>query len=239
MNYKGISQEDIVHVAFPIWTYTYLATLAVIFLVTDFLRYKSVIIFEGIAYVVTWVLITWGEGLTSLILVEVCYGIVCSTEVAYYTYIYAKVNREHYQKVTSYTYSAIFAGRFLGGVVAQLLVSFDLMNYHELNYISLSCVSIAVIFSLLLPSVNTSIYFHREKTVTEYNTFEIGNSANQTRLSKIKQTGRYLFEDFKDAYSSSYVFKWSLWWAVGRFCSSLILSRTTYVYTIFFTALVV
>lgn len=62
-----------------------------------------------------------------------------ATEVAYYTYIYAKVDRDKFQVVTGFTKSAILIGRFLAGVVAQLLVSFRLMNLRDLNYISLGC----------------------------------------------------------------------------------------------------
>lgn len=59
-----------------------------------------------------------------------------ATEVAYYTYIYAKVDREHYQQVTSNSRSAILFGRFSGSVLAQLFIEYDVMNPAELNYIS-------------------------------------------------------------------------------------------------------
>lgn len=62
-----------------------------------------------------------------------------ATEVAYYTYIYAKVERDRFQLVTGFTKSAILSGRFLGGVVAQLMVSLQLMNVRDLNYISFGC----------------------------------------------------------------------------------------------------
>lgn len=59
-----------------------------------------------------------------------------ATEIAYYTYIYAKVEKVHFQKVTSHTRAALLAGRTLSGVLAQLLVSFNLMDYRQLNYIT-------------------------------------------------------------------------------------------------------
>ncbi len=62
-----------------------------------------------------------------------------ATEVAYYTYIYAKVERDKYQQVTGFTKAAVLCARFLAGVVAQLLVSFRLMDLRQLNYISLGC----------------------------------------------------------------------------------------------------
>lgn len=60
-----------------------------------------------------------------------------ATEVAYFTYIYAKVPKEYYQQVTSHTRAAILAGRAISSVIAQILVSFDLMDYKQLNYITL------------------------------------------------------------------------------------------------------
>lgn len=60
-----------------------------------------------------------------------------ATEVAYSTYMYAKVSKDKYQKVTSYTKSASLAGRFLSGTLGQFLVSLKLMDLRELNYISL------------------------------------------------------------------------------------------------------
>ena len=60
---------------------------------------------------------------------QVAYGLATSTEVAYYTYIYAKVSREHYQKVTSFTRVSLLMGRFLAGVAAQILASNQILDY--------------------------------------------------------------------------------------------------------------
>lgn len=46
---------------FPVGTYAYLAELVVVFLVTDFLRYKPVIILNGIFGIATWSLLIVGK----------------------------------------------------------------------------------------------------------------------------------------------------------------------------------
>lgn len=51
--------------------------------------------------------------------------------------MYAKVDKTHYQKVTGNARAAILSGRFMASVIAQLLVSFDVMNLRELNYLTL------------------------------------------------------------------------------------------------------
>ena len=47
---------------YPVWTYSYLCVLVLVFLATDLLRYKAVIVVEGFAYVATWVTMLWGRG---------------------------------------------------------------------------------------------------------------------------------------------------------------------------------
>ena len=151
--YPNITLEQAYNDVYPVWTYSYLCLLVVVFLVTDLARYKVVIVVEGFAYVATWCLLIWGRGVgwmramqvkivnlksffelsitlkldlfqhrdyfIQLIPVQVAYGLATSTEVAYYTYIYAKVDPRHFQKITSFTRTAILLGRFLSGTLAQ------------------------------------------------------------------------------------------------------------------------
>ena len=50
------------------------------------------------------------------------YGIATSTEVAYYTYIYAKVDADKYQQVTSFTRVASLSAIFLSSVTGQVSI---------------------------------------------------------------------------------------------------------------------
>ena len=51
---------------FPVWTYSYFALLIVVFLVTDYLLYKPVIVFEGISFIMTWCILIWGQGVAAM-----------------------------------------------------------------------------------------------------------------------------------------------------------------------------
>ncbi|XP_069676610.1 thiamine transporter 1-like [Periplaneta americana] len=159
--WKNFTGEDIEEI-FSTGTYSYLVELVFVFLVTDLLRYKPVIIFDGIFAIITWSLLIWGFGVPVMQIMEVFYSFFLAAEVAYYTYIYAQVDKEHYQKVTSHTRAAYLTGRALSGVVSQLLVSYNVLDYYELNFISLTAVTLATIWVLFLPSVKHSIYFFRE-----------------------------------------------------------------------------
>lgn len=81
---------------------------------------------------------------------ESIWGTYAAAEVAYFVYMYAKVDRCHYQQVTSHTRTAILMGQFLGAVLGQLLVSLKWMDVRQLNYLSLACTSLFVfLFELL------------------------------------------------------------------------------------------
>lgn len=61
-----------------------------------------------------------------------------ASEVAYYTYIYAKVDQEQYQKVTSHTRAAFLLGKAGAGLSSQLLVTYNVLDYEQLNYLTIA-----------------------------------------------------------------------------------------------------
>jgi thiamine transporter 2/3 len=52
-----------IEVIFSTGTYAYLVELVFVFLVTDLLRYKPVIVLDGISAIVTWTLLIWGKSI--------------------------------------------------------------------------------------------------------------------------------------------------------------------------------
>ena len=87
----NINKNDLYSKVYPVYTYATFALVFPVFLFTDYVRYKPVINLEGLSYIASWLLLLWGEGVTSMQIMQLFYGIAVSTEVAYYTYIYAKV----------------------------------------------------------------------------------------------------------------------------------------------------
>lgn len=167
-----------------------------------------------------------------------------ATEVAYYTYIYATVDRQHYQKVTGFTRSATLSGRFFAGVVSQLLVSFHLMNLRELNYITLGCKShlggdfvpyrnylfiftlpnigqiTAFLWAIALPWVSTSVYFYAKTPAQIEGDNQYRSAfAKPPEPVKAKFSGKravsLLWTHFKNSYTDTKVVQWSVWWALA------------------------
>ncbi|KAL6424323.1 hypothetical protein ACFW04_009848 [Cataglyphis niger] len=229
--WKNFTNEQVNEEIYPVSTYSYLATLIIVFLITDFLRYKPIIILCGLSGIVTFVMIIFGKTVLIFQILEFFYGLYFSTEVAYYTYIYAKVDKMHYQEVTSHTKAATLFGRSMSGIIAQLTTSFDLLDYHQLNYLTVSANVFATIWAFFLPSVNQSIYFHRAsisdgvqekdkgpfdyQLTTEPTKYRCFTISRTPLFRKIKNAYNLLWKHFLQAYINYRVVKWSFWWALA------------------------
>ncbi|XP_018561323.1 thiamine transporter 1-like [Anoplophora glabripennis] len=201
--WRNLTEEQVNQEVYPVGTYSYLAHLIVIFLITDLCRYKPLIVLLGASGIVIWGMLLWTETLLELQILEIFYGTFCATEVAYYTYIYAKVDTEYFQQVSGHTRAAILAGRAVSGIIAQLLISFHAMNYRDLNYITFAAMIAATIWSLFLPSVKKSIYFHREEILS------------LPFCMKVRHAFVLMGNHFINSFSNLYVLKWSLWFALS------------------------
>lgn len=84
------------------------------------------------------IILVFAQSLWAMQVSKMFMGLFLSTEVAYFTYIYAKVGKEHYQEVTSHAMTACLLGRFVAGVTGQFLLSSRLINYDQLNYLAIS-----------------------------------------------------------------------------------------------------
>lgn len=176
---------------------------------------------SGLSGVIIWAMLLWTNSLLNLQILEVFYGIYLATEVAYFTYIYAKVDREHYDRVTAHTRAAMFWGRFMASGLAQFLLYIRLMNYHSLNYITFATQVACTVWMFLLPNVDSSIYFHRksDNNATEKELESIiplnQNATAPKRLEKEVSAFQLLWLQFMNSYADIEVLQWSLWYAIG------------------------
>ncbi|XP_046295936.1 thiamine transporter 2-like [Marmota monax] len=228
---------------FPLRTYSYLVLLLPVFVLTDYVRYKPVIVLQGISFIVTWLLLLFGQGVKIMQLVEFVYGLVSATEVAYYAYIYSVVSPEHYQKVSGYCRSVTLVAYTAASVLAQLLVSLANVSYFHLNVTTLASVSVAFFFSLFLPMPKKSMFFHAkpskqasQKTPGQTAVLEEAHRGDEAAHQEAGTLSRHgeesqpsspkprhealrssvqWFQDLRECYSSKRLFYWSLWWALS------------------------
>ncbi|XP_054884267.1 thiamine transporter 2 [Poeciliopsis prolifica] len=159
---KNLTTEQVNNQIFPVWTYSYLSVLVPVFLLTDWLRYKPVVVFQCVMLLITTALLRWTESVSAMQAMQFCYGVVTASEVAYFSYIYSVVDLKRYRKATSYSRSVQLLGYTVGSVLGQLLVSFDLMSYNNILVFTLVLTAIALVASCLLPMPQRSMFFHRK-----------------------------------------------------------------------------
>ncbi|XP_072852103.2 thiamine transporter 2 [Pogona vitticeps] len=238
---KNLTIDEVTQHILPVWTYSYLALLFPVFLITDYVCYKPVIILQGASFIATWLLLLFARGLPAMQLMEFFYGLVTATEVAYYSYIYSVVNADYYQKVTSYCRSITLVASTMGSLLGQLLVSFAYVPYFYLNAITLASVSVAFISSYFLPMPQRSMFFHRKSsqdgsgncppnipnqpnyqqnkniTMTSVNSqnlpeYQLPQIQNQNHFLAVLL---HLFKDLKECYTTKKLLFWSVWWALA------------------------
>lgn len=129
---KNLTSPEMTNEILPVWTYSYLATLPPVFVLTDYLRYKPVIMLHVVAFATSYLFLLFGQGVMLMQTAEFFFGVVSATEIAYFAYIYSMVSPEHYQKVSSYCRSITLVAYTAGSVLAQLLVSLTNLPYSSL-----------------------------------------------------------------------------------------------------------
>lgn len=214
--WRNITSEMVNRYVFPIGTYSYAAQLVIVFLITDFLKYKPLIILSGISGIIVWAILIWTKTLRELQITQIFYGTYMATEVAYYTYIYAKVEKQHYLKVTSHTRAAILTGKFVASSLGQILVTTEAMDYRQLNFITFGAQIASAVWAVFLPKVKSSLYFHRN---SNSNDDLMNDSADvekkKTNKNRFREAFRLLWTHFRCAYSNVDILVWSLWYSAA------------------------
>lgn len=181
---KNLTEREVFNEIYPVWTYSYLVLLFPVFLATDYLRYKPVVLLQGLSLIVTWFMLLYAQGLLAIQFLEFFYGIATATEIAYYSYIYSVVDLSRYQKVTSYSRTATLVGFTVGSVLGQILISVAGWSLFSLNVISLTCVSVAFAVAWFLPMPQKSLFFHHvHSTCQGVNGIKIQNGGIVTDTS--------------------------------------------------------
>ncbi|XP_023255481.1 thiamine transporter 1-like isoform X2 [Seriola lalandi dorsalis] len=196
---KNLTTEQVNNQIFPVWTYSYLSVLVPVFLLTDWLRYKPVVVFQCVMLFITTAMILWTKTVAAMQAMQFFYGVVTASEVAYFSYIYSVVDLKRYRKATSYSRSVQLLGYTVGSVLGQLLVSFDLMSYNNIMVLTLVLTGIALLSSCLLPMPEQSMFFHRrhtrQKTETEATKSDRDGTVDATEhTSRVKTSS----EDTRD-----------------------------------------
>uniref|UniRef100_A0A3P9BBX4 Solute carrier family 19 member 3 n=1 Tax=Maylandia zebra TaxID=106582 RepID=A0A3P9BBX4_9CICH len=235
---KNLTTEQVNNQIFPVWTYSYLSVLVPVFLLTDWLRYMPVVVFQCVMLFITTALLLWTASVPAMQATQFFYGVVTASDIAYFSYIYSVIDLKRYRKATSYSRSVQLLGYTVGSVLGQLLVSFDLMSYNNILVFTLVLTAIALLTSFFLPVPQKSMFFHqrrgRQTAAEQSNTINaslengggemVESGEGEPDAEKLEESivtqscGQVLLQlwrDFRHCYSSRQLLYWSVWWAMA------------------------
>lgn len=161
------------NVIYPIWTYSYLILLFPVFLATDYLCYKPVLILQAASFIVTYAMLVKAQSLLAMQILEFFFGMATATEIAYYSYIYSVVEPDSYQRVTGCCRSITLLGSAVGSLAGQILVSVAQVPLLYLNTITLASSCLAFVAPWFLPMPSRSLFFHWRESISQDKVAEV------------------------------------------------------------------
>ncbi|XP_060040489.1 reduced folate transporter [Erinaceus europaeus] len=157
---QNFTHKQVTNEITPVLSYTYLAVLVPVFLLTDLLRYTPVLVLQALAFVAVWLLLLLGSSVAHMQLMEACYALTMAARIAYSSYIFSLVRPRSYQRAAGLSRSAVLLGVFASSVLGQLLVSAAGLHLRTLNRVSLGFLLCSLLLSLLLRRPRRSLFFH-------------------------------------------------------------------------------
>ncbi|XP_060724527.1 reduced folate transporter isoform X1 [Tachysurus vachellii] len=228
---KNFTREQVTNEINPVLSYSYMAVLVPVFLLTDYLRYKPVLVLQSMSHVSIWLLLLLGTTLLQMQFMEFFYGITMAARVAYSSYIFSLVPANLYQRVASYSRSSVLLGVFISSVTGQLCMSLTGISYNTLSAISLGFVSFGLLLSTCLPWPKRSLFFNQnnrdeEKTATQSELAKIkpdemitegekalaSGSCSQKTSSRMNFMLIGMFKEMRNVVKVPSLRLWSLWW---------------------------
>uniref|UniRef100_A0A8C3YTF8 Solute carrier family 19 member 1 n=1 Tax=Catagonus wagneri TaxID=51154 RepID=A0A8C3YTF8_9CETA len=159
--HKNFTQKQVTNEITPVLSYSYLAVLVPVFLLTDYLRYKPVLLLQGLSYVSVWLLLLFGRTVLHMQFMEFFFSVAVAARIAYSSYIFSLVPPARYQRVAGCSRAAVLLGVFTSSVLGQLLVTVGGVSFSTLNYISLAFLAFSLVLALFLKRPKRSLFFNR------------------------------------------------------------------------------
>ncbi|XP_068956409.1 reduced folate transporter [Petaurus breviceps papuanus] len=226
---RNFSEQQVTNEITPVLTYSYMAVLVPIFLLTDYLRYKPVLVLQSLSYLSVWVLLIFGSDVLSMQFMEFFFGITMAARVAYSSYIFSLVSPTRYQRMASYSRSAVLLGVFTSSVLGQVCISVGGVAFLTLHHMSLGFMVFGLLLTLFLKRPRRSLFFNRPRDpvcngaspseLDQMNPGGPGPPAAKARWRRLAGCGDStlvrMLRELRDIARVPQLRLWSLWWVLN------------------------
>uniref|UniRef100_A0AC34FLQ2 Reduced folate carrier n=1 Tax=Panagrolaimus sp. ES5 TaxID=591445 RepID=A0AC34FLQ2_9BILA len=223
--YLNLTASQLTSEIYPFYPYAYMLILIPIFLLTDLFLYKPTMLAEVLGQIGFRFSLVFTYDVFSQQLGQIAYGIASASEVAFFSYIYAKLEKDQYRKLTSWTRAGTMGGRTCGYLLSQLIILGGLGTYRTLNEIAFVIPCIILVACIFLPRVHWKVMVARmsegrSRIINTKQSAKKQRPLPTTYSEYIIYRTRKLKSDFIKIYSIGFIRKWSFWWAMTT-CMSL------------------
>ncbi|KAL4144143.1 hypothetical protein QTP88_006369 [Uroleucon formosanum] len=225
-------------------SYSALIATLIMLIISDYLLYKTVVIFLTFCSCITYILMTGLPSLTQLKVSMFFYGSAyCTTTVAT-CYLFARIeDRKHFQKSASTAAVGLELGKFFGDVFGQIIVSSSGGSYTSLPYCNAFAMFLATIWAFLFPPIKPKVSLNTncpdEKTRLLGNNETITSDIHEIKYcinkvdkdNKIVVVLKQIWLDFKTSLSNKIILKKSLWYIFGMAAYVQVLNNINVLYS--------
>ncbi|KAG8432522.1 hypothetical protein GDO86_016970 [Hymenochirus boettgeri] len=213
---RNFTKEQVTNEIIPVLSYSYMVVLVPVFLLTDYLRYKPVLVLQCLSHISVWLLLIFGTDVIAMQFMEFFYGITMAARVAYSSYIFSLVSPTQYQRAAGYSRSSVLMGVFTSAVLGQLCITVGGVPFQTLNYLSLGFMVFGLLLAMFLQRPKRSLFFNKHVS-------ELSNGIQNSDAQKVNAVGgicsgwkdfvlvRMLLE-LRGTVRHPRLRLWSLWW---------------------------
>ncbi|MCP9261975.1 Folate-like transporter 3 [Dirofilaria immitis] len=199
----NLTQEQLTNEIYPFTAYSYLLSLIPVLLLTDLTLYKPMILLEILGQTIYRGILVFCPAVWAQKFGMMLYGTASASEIAFFSYIYSKSEKDQYQELTSCSRAAMMSGRMISYLLAQAIILTGIGSNRSLQCIGFGIPCFVVIVAAILPKV----------VVEQPNLPETYSAYVNYQLCLMRH-------NIPRIYRIAAIRKWSIWWALTT-CMSL------------------
>ncbi|KAK6104286.1 Reduced folate carrier family protein [Brugia pahangi] len=216
----NLTREQLTNEVYPFAAYSYLLSLIPVLLLTDLTLYKPTMLLEVVAQtiyrgILVFCPMVWAQKLGIMV-----FGTASASEIAFFSYIYSKSEKDQYQKLTSYSRAAVMSGRMISYLLAQTIILTGIGSYQFLQSIGFGIPCFVVILTAFLPNVKWKQVIVRLSNSNSKETTAEQSSLPETYSAYVQYQLCLMRHNITRIYQIAAIRKWSIWWALTT-CMSL------------------
>jgi len=154
----AITEDELYTYVFPAGSYSFLAFLVLLMVLSAFISYKWLLYVGWCGYMVCYYTLVWGKGVVTMVINQTAYGLVMASETIYYSSFYFFVDPAIFNKVSAISRISMLAAHLVADGMGQLLVSFCKgFNLQILFIITAISATLTLVPLILIPRESSSI----------------------------------------------------------------------------------